>query len=295
MVKTMKTRIFPPLLILMVITCSRPADRVESPPDVLVSIFPLYDIVRNIAGEALKVDYVIPVGANPHHYELTPSDIERIQGAKYFIAIHPEFDGWVLAAAPKAMQTVFLGSNPENLRGSADDQDENPHIWLNPADVKILSGRIAGILSSWFPGQSKIINQQSNHYIERLDSLDRAIRSQLESVENRRFVQWHPAWDTFARAYGLEIAGTLSHGHGDKPSVKAFQNLIKSCRQNGIRVVVTGLNSEDALAESLASEIDGRLIRLDTIGDPKDPEKNTYIKLMHYNARILAESLEIKP
>jgi len=52
-----------------------------------LSIFPLYDIARNIAGEEAGVLFVIPAGADPHTFEPLPSIAEKLQNARLFIGV----------------------------------------------------------------------------------------------------------------------------------------------------------------------------------------------------------------
>ncbi len=44
-------------------------------PKVAATIFPLYDIVRNIAGKKLHVSLLVPPLASPHTFEFTPHEI----------------------------------------------------------------------------------------------------------------------------------------------------------------------------------------------------------------------------
>ena len=290
----MKYRRFFPLLIFILVMC-RHAERAPLPaPDVLTSVYPVYDLVRNVAGDRVVVDYILPVGANPHHYEAMPADVRRIKAAGHFIGVHPEFDGWVKSLTSAGTGSIFLA---QETHGDCRHQEHNhcagnPHVWMNPAGAKELVMKTAGYLSLHFPESADEIREHSLYYMDRLDSLDQAVRALFTDVDNPAFVQWHPAWDGFANAYGLDVTGTLSRGHGDRPGVKAFQQLVQSCRKNGVRVVVAGLHAEDDLAETLAGEIDGRLIRLDTIGDPDNPERDTYLKLMAWTARVLAKALK---
>jgi ABC-type Zn uptake system ZnuABC Zn-binding protein ZnuA len=289
----LKKVLIPILSAFLILTCEHSMKEAERLPDVMTSIYPLYDLIRNVAGDEIKVDYIMPVGANPHHYEVTPADVKRIQSARYFIGVHPEFDGWLKSLVhPKAQIMYLAGVVNHEGQPHHSHEEENPHIWLYPVDTKRLVEQIAHYLSDYFPEQKDQIQERSLSYNEKLDSLDLVIRPLFTGIDNPRFVQWHPAWDDFAQAYGLEIAGTISHGHGDRPSVKEFKNLTDLCKKKDVRVVVVGLNAEGDLAETLVKEIDGKLVRLDTIGDPSDPVRDTYIELMYYNAKVLAEAMK---
>jgi zinc transport system substrate-binding protein len=64
-------------------------------PRVAVSIFPLYDITKRIAGDRFDVILVLPAGKSEHGYDPTPKEIARLEGAKLGIAVGLDMDTWV--------------------------------------------------------------------------------------------------------------------------------------------------------------------------------------------------------
>jgi zinc transport system substrate-binding protein len=65
-------------------------------PKVVVSIFPLHDVTRRIAGDRLDVVLALPPGKSEHGYDPTPREIARLEGARLGIAVGLELDGWVV-------------------------------------------------------------------------------------------------------------------------------------------------------------------------------------------------------
>jgi zinc transport system substrate-binding protein len=64
-------------------------------PKVAVSIFPLHDITKRIAGDRLDVVLVLPPGKSEHGYDPTPKEIAKLEGTKLGIAVGLDMDGWV--------------------------------------------------------------------------------------------------------------------------------------------------------------------------------------------------------
>jgi zinc transport system substrate-binding protein len=64
-------------------------------PKIAVSIFPLYDVTRRIAGDRFDVVLVLPPGKSEHGYDATPKEIARLDGAKLGLAVGLDMDGWV--------------------------------------------------------------------------------------------------------------------------------------------------------------------------------------------------------
>lgn len=81
-------------------------------PKVAVSIFPIYDVTRRVAGDRLDVMLVLPPGKSEHGYDPTPKEIARLEGSKLGIAVGLEMDGWVegiMKSAGGSPRMVHLG------------------------------------------------------------------------------------------------------------------------------------------------------------------------------------------
>jgi ABC-type Zn uptake system ZnuABC Zn-binding protein ZnuA len=265
-------------------SCTHPAES-NTGATVVTSIFPVYDIVKNIAGDRTTVVYVVPVGANPHLYEPVPAEVTRLQNADLFIGVQRDFDGWVTDLLPAHARIHFLCGEEKGY-----EQQENPHIWLSPRGAKQIASSAARFLSSAYPHNSEYYDRNLTLYLEELSELDSTLHRLFAQVASREFIQWHPAWDHLARDYGLSIIATIE-AHGNEPSVKEFQQLVLKAKSQNVRVVVTGLNAHSKATEALVREINATLIRLDTIGDPADTSKATYLKMMHHNAILLSDAL----
>ena len=71
------------------------SDSGSGKPRVAVSIFPLYDLTRRIAGDRFDVLLVLPPGKSEHGYDPTPKELARLEGARLGITVGHDMDGWV--------------------------------------------------------------------------------------------------------------------------------------------------------------------------------------------------------
>ena len=62
--------------------------------DVAVSIFPLYDVTRRIAGDRLAVALVLPPGRSEHAFEPAPRDLARLADVKVGLVVGLDLDRW---------------------------------------------------------------------------------------------------------------------------------------------------------------------------------------------------------
>ncbi|MCX7680237.1 MAG: metal ABC transporter substrate-binding protein, partial [Spirochaetes bacterium] len=167
---------------------------------VIASIAPIADIAHNISGNVLKIITVIPPNANPHTYEITPSDAKLLKSAAIFVGIHPNFDGWISKMIPPSAKLIYLS---ELIKGN------NPHVWLSVKNTTRIAAAIRDFFSSLYPQHAHLFEKNYTAYRQKLDVLDNRIHNILSSVPHKKLIQWHPAWDYFARDYGLTIAGTI--------------------------------------------------------------------------------------
>ena len=66
---------------------------------VAATIFPLYDIVRQVAGPVADVVLVLPPGASPHTFEPAPSSVRALDGARALFVIGHGLDDWAVRLA----------------------------------------------------------------------------------------------------------------------------------------------------------------------------------------------------
>ena len=78
---------------------------------VAVTLFPYYDFVRQIAGDQVDLQMVIPAGMDSHSFEPTPADIRTIQHADVLISNGGTMEHWLedtLGALDTSNMTIVI-------------------------------------------------------------------------------------------------------------------------------------------------------------------------------------------
>lgn len=246
---------------------------------VAVSVYPLAAIAGQLVPEGVSVNHVVPIGADPHHFEPTPSQVRSLQDVEIFFGVDDHFDGWIERFLPASCVRVYL-------KGPA-DRDE--HIWLSVAGGRRLADRMSRTLSEQYPDQALQISENNARFQRSMLEAASLIQQVLAPFKGYRFIQYHPAWDTFALENGLTITGSLSRGHGRPVSPKQLTAILKRARENGTRTVVIGLHVQAPVVQTVVRELEAELVRLDAIGDPERSDRDGYPELLVLNARLLAE------
>src|SRR5215470_2158552 len=85
---------------------------------VAVSIFPLYDLTRRVAGPDAETILVLPPGHTEHSFDPTPKDVEQVAAAKVGVLVGLGLDPWMEKlmkdASPKAA-LVKVGEKVKTL------------------------------------------------------------------------------------------------------------------------------------------------------------------------------------
>ena len=97
---------------------------------VAVSIFPIWDITRRIAGDRLEVLLVLPAGKSEHGYDPTPKEIARLDGAKLALAVGLDLDTWVeniMRTAGGGAKVVRVGDKVKTIPIDVEPIEDGEH------------------------------------------------------------------------------------------------------------------------------------------------------------------------
>jgi zinc transport system substrate-binding protein len=283
----------------------------EAPPDsrpvVVTSIFPIGDLARQLAGDGARIEVLLPPGASPATFDVTPRQLGDLQGASLFLMVGGGLDEWV-AKLPENS-----GGNPPVVRLSdgipllagEDDEEEggggdhahshgsgNPHIWLDPILVRDrVLPKMEEALAAAFPGEASQIAGRARLLADSLTALDAEIRHALEPIQGRAFISTHAAWSYYAARYGLEEAGVIHLHPGQDPSSREVAELLGIARARHIPCLFTEPQLGDMAARALASELSLPTRMLDPLGGPGAEGREGYFSLLRYNTRQLVAGL----
>ncbi len=132
--------------------------------------------------------------------------------------------------------------------------------------------------------ENAVIYQGNYHKLEKdLDDLDQEIRQIFLRHDQARksFLVMHPAWGFFAKTYDLEQIA-IEH-EGKSPGAKSLHKLITRAEDEKIKVVFIQDQHSSRMAETVASAIDGKVVRL-------DPLAENYIENLRKVAMAIADS-----
>ena len=260
----------------------------------------LADITRNIAGDRISVDSLLPVGADPHAYQAAPSDVAKIAGSNLLILNGLEYEHFIEsllenAEGERLIIEATAGLSPRKDAGSEHGVD--PHMWLDPNLVVTYVENIRDGLIQIDVEGTQIYKANADAYITQLKDLDKWIVEQVNTIpaERRLLVTNHEAFGYFAERYGFEVAGavipSLSTDAGT--SAKELAALIEVIKTSGAPAIFLGEVENPDLANQIAAEtnvkvVDNLHLESLTVGAPAA----TYIDMMKHNVNQIVEALK---
>jgi len=278
------------VLVITVAACSNPAPvPVNDKTGVAVTILPQQEFVARVGGDKVDITVMVPPGASPHTYEVTPAQMVQLSKAKaYFKVGSPiEFElAWLdkLLAQNKDMLVVDCSKGVNLIESDdPDETDTDPHIWTSPGNVKTMVQNICTGLSQVDPQNSQYYETNRDSYIQKLDELDAEINASLGDTGSRTFIVYHPAWGYFAHDYGLIQLGIEQEGK--EPQAAYMARLINQARSQNIKVIFVSPEFDSRSAEAIAREIGGKVVII-------DPLAGDYLDNMRKVASAFKEALK---
>jgi len=266
-----------------------------------VTIPPQAQFVERIGGDHVQVGILVKPGHSPHTYEPTPQQMTELAQADVYFLIGVPFEHVlkerIRSANPdmamvdsgrgiglRVMETHHAyGEDEEREKAYGDQGRKDPHVWLDPANVRAMAGHIADALAKQDPEHAADYRANLKEFRAELDRLDARIREGLKGVEQREILVFHPAFGYFADAYGLKQVPIEIEGK--EPGAKALSELIGFAKEHGIKVVFVQKQFSSKSGRVVAREIDGRVVAL-------DPLARDYMGTMQDIAQAFAEALK---
>jgi len=266
-------------------------------PDTLqvaVSISPQREFVEQVAGgTAIDVFVLLPPGANPSTYELTPGQMKKLSEADAFFEVGSFFpfeQVWLHKISDlNASMSVFdcaagigIKSGVASHADHGDPLGRDPHVWCSLTNARTMIDNIARGLAAIDPEDSLLFAENAAAYKLKLDSLDAEIKSLFADCQNREFLIYHPAWGYFAADYGL-IQVPIEF-EGKEPHFEELKKLIQLAKSKGLKTVFVSPQFNPESARMIAREVGARIEYL-------DPMAGNYLENMREVALKIAAAL----
>ena len=323
--KILKIFIFLIITVVVLVGCAGKPDTIgiiegtdekEDLLKVYTSFYPYYDFAKNLGGDNIQLDTIVPTGTEPHSFEPSPKTIAELEKADVFIYNGLHMEPWVdrvlnllegkdiyIVDASKAVELINYDTQHNDDHNHEDEQEEehdhdhgeyDPHIWVDPVNAIHISKMIKEAFIDVDPNNKNIYEENFNNFKGELDKLDRSFRVGLKDATERKIIVSHSAFGYLARRYNIEeisVAGISPHA---EPSPKRLAQLTKIANENKINYIFFEALANVKTAEVLAKEANLEVLTLynvEGLTDEQNKNGEDYISLMYKNLETLKKAL----
>jgi manganese transport system substrate-binding protein len=277
---------------------SREADT-EGKKKVLATFTVLANMARNVAGDKLVVESITRIGAEIHHYEPTPSDLVKAQGADLILYNGMNLESWFeqflgnLQDVPSVLLTE--GIEPIPIAEGPYTDKPNPHAWMSPQNALIYVENVRRAFVELDPDNADTYNANAAAYSEKLKAIDEQLRRDLEQVPARRryLVSCEGAFSYLARDYGMKEIYMWPINAEQQSTPKQVQAVIEKVKANDVPTIFCESTVSDKGQKQVAQNTGARFggnLYVDSLSTGEGPVA-TFLDLLEYDVRTIADGL----
>lgn len=271
-------------------------------PRVLVVETFITDMARQVAGDRLVVESLLPPDVAAHAYQAAPRDIIRVTRCDVLILNGGGIETFINTLLQNAgnhplIITASAGLIPRREPGLSDPQGD-PHFWLDPNNVITYVNNIRDGFIQVDPAGEQTYTENAAAYILQLQALDTWIKTQVDLVpaERRQLVTNHDSLGYFADRYGFKVVGAIIPSFSDEsaPSARQLASLIDAVRSSQARAIFLEAGANSNLAEQLAGETQAVIVTdlFTEFLSGRDGPAPSYLEMMKYNVTRIVTALK---
>lgn len=260
----------------------------------------LADIARNVTGDRVSVDSLLPFGTDPHSYEPIPADAVKISKSTVLIFNGLGYEQFLApllqsAGGQRLIITASDGLEPRQIQEEGKTITD-PHMWLDPNRVIQYVENIRDGLSQADPGGAAVYKSNADAYIAKLKDLDSWIKEQVSQIPSgqKLLVTNHGSLGYFSERYGFTIVGEVLQSVSSvaSPSAQQMAVLIDQIKKSHAPAVFLDASDNPDLAKQIAEDTDVKVVtdlHLESLTD--GAPAGTYIDMMKDNVMQIVNAL----
>jgi len=272
---------------------------------IVVTYSILGSLVKDLVGDEATVTVSIPNGLDPHEWEPSAKDIEKINKADLVIENGLGLEGGMEKTLQSArdngvkfftasdyitVRHVGIGEgipsgDPDQAVGAAD-----PHIWTDPLTMKSVVSALAPVL---LQDLGLDVTNQAAKLETQLDNLNTEVMNTVAQIplSDRKLVTGHESMGYFAQRYGFKLVGVIVPSLSSQAEVSAadLAALKQAVLDNQVKAIFTELGTSPVVAKAIGDETGAEVVELTTHSLPTD---GSYFTFMTNLATVITAALK---
>lgn len=285
---------------------------------VATTLYPIAEIVQRVGGDTVDVINLTPPGTDAHDVELTAKQAQRLEQSDVVFYLGDNFQPAVEKAitALGDVTRVNLFDSVELLKASngsfgvhdhgneeehSSEEEFDPHVWLDPANMIAMTKTVASTLSKQAPENAEVFASNSAAYIAELtelgDMLDEKIGLRPGTDINRcadvNLYTAHQGFKYLAERAGLNLVPIAGINPDEQVSAQYLESLSDGLEGKNITIFYESLISS-SVTKTLADSLDVQTDVLNPVeGLTQEDIDNgvTYVAAQRDNVAKIAKAL----
>ena len=287
-----------PLFLLCCLLLTGCADQTE-PANIAATTLPVYEFTAALCeGTPLTVTRLVTEQVSClHDYSLNVRQVRAAEAAQVIVISGAGLEAFLddlLFNAP----TIDASAGIELLCGEAEHHhdthdheghhhDEDPHIWLSPANAMVMAKNICQGLRDQYPEYSAVFEANLDALLAQLSDLLAYGEAQLSTLSCRELITFHDGFGYLADCFRLTILEAVEEESGSEASAKDLIHLIEDVSHHQLPAIFTERSGSASAASIIARETGVSLYQLDMA-----MAGNSYFDAMYHNIDTLKEALQ---
>ncbi|MFI4882465.1 MAG: metal ABC transporter solute-binding protein, Zn/Mn family, partial [Phycisphaerales bacterium JB064] len=193
------------------------------------------DIVARVAGDRAEVSVLMGAGVDPHLYQPTRGDMEKLLAADVVFYNGLLLEGRMTdalvraASADRGVHAVTELIDPQYLVQPEDmEGKDDPHVWMDPTAWAKAVEVVRDRLIERDPAGNDLFTTNATGLLAEIEALDNYCTRVLHSVPEgqRVLVTAHDAFGYFGRQYGYEVLGIQGLSTESEAGVRDIERLV---------------------------------------------------------------------
>lgn len=295
------------LLALTLVACTSTKESTSKKLKVVATSSIIADITKNIAGDKIDLHSIVPVGKDPHEYEVLPEDLKKSSQADviFYNGLNLETGGsaWFSKLMKNANKTenkdyfaVSEGVTPIYLEGKNQAGKEDPHAWLNLENGMIYAKNIAKQLSKKDPDNKATYQKNLKAYLKKLSQLDASAKHRFDNIpsEQKLIVTSEGCFKYFSKAYNVPSAYIWEINTEEEGTPEQIKRLVTQLQGSKVKALFVESSVDSRPMKSISKETGIPIyakIFTDSIAK-SGKTGDSYYSMMKYNLDTIAKGLE---
>ena len=269
---------------------------------VIASFSVMEELVKRVAGDAVSVNVIVPVGEDVHRWELTPPNVLALEETHIVFYNGLGLEPWIrhieamsddqltLVEVAKKADYAPLMISTGQYKGEPD-----PHMWMDPAGAAAYIDVIAATLAEHLPKQADAFYARAEEARKALTTLNSEVKERLDGIPqtNRTLLTSEASFGYFARAFSFQAQGVWGVNHETQGSAQAMAKMseqLAAKRPSALFFESTTPSIHmDALARETSIPLAGPLY-VDSLSRADGPAAN-YSAMLRHNSEVLHTAL----